>query len=48
MANHCRKLASTRHTDEASQLLLRMAETYDLQARENEAPRGAAAQAAIL
>jgi hypothetical protein len=39
MANHCRTLASTRQTAEASRALLRMAEKYDLQAREREPVR---------
>jgi hypothetical protein len=36
MANHCRTLASTRRSDEASRTLLRMAEAYDTQAREHD------------
>jgi hypothetical protein len=36
MADHCRTLASTRQTAEATRALLRMADSYDLQAIQRE------------
>jgi hypothetical protein len=39
MARHCRSMASSRRTDEASRTLLRMAETYDSQANAAERQR---------
>jgi len=36
MADQCRTLASTRQTAEATRALLRMADSYDLQARHRE------------
>jgi hypothetical protein len=39
MADHCRTLASTRQSAEAMRALLRMAESYDRQARQSEGER---------
>ncbi|QIK79252.1 hypothetical protein G7077_10425 [Sphingomonas piscis] len=36
MADQCRTLASTRQTEEAMQALLRMADSYDRQARQRD------------
>jgi hypothetical protein len=36
MADHCRTLASTRQSAEAMRTLLRMADSYDRQARQHE------------